>query len=76
MMEEFEYQRYWWLPDGPEKRVLGTLKFDPEGGATLNLLGSFNGLEGATVPLEPNLILGFLSNGRSITLHQQAAYDA
>jgi ApeA-like protein len=41
MMEEFEYQRYWWLPDEPEERVPGTLKFDPEGGASLNLLGSF-----------------------------------
>jgi hypothetical protein len=40
MEKSAEYQGYWWLPDEPEEEVPGTLKFDPNEGASLNLLGS------------------------------------
>lgn len=46
MMEGFEYRGYGWLPDTPDNRVPGTLVFDPEEGATLDLLGSLRGLQG------------------------------
>ena len=33
-MDQSEYRGYCWLPDKPENKVPGTLKFDPdEGGA-------------------------------------------
>jgi hypothetical protein len=67
-MEEFEYQGYWWLPDEPEDKVPGTLKFDPIEGTTLNLLGVLEGLEGLQTAPQPALILGMSSDGRSITL--------
>ncbi len=70
MMERFEYRGYWWLPDTPDNRAPGTLVFDPEEGATLDLLGSLRGLEGVSAPLNPDLILGTSSDGRSITLKE------
>lgn len=68
-MEQFEYQGFWWLPQAPEERVPGTLTFDPVKGATLSLLGSFEkGLGNRHVLLQPQLILGFSSKGKPITL--------
>jgi ApeA N-terminal domain 1 len=63
----FEYQGTWWLPGADIHKVPGILKFDPDAGATLNLLGSLKGLAGVTDPLEPEIILGISSDGRSIT---------
>ena len=69
-MDRFEYRGYWWLPDTPDNRVPGTLVFDPEEGTNLDLLGSLRGLEGVSAPLDPELILGTSSDGRSITLKE------
>jgi len=66
--KKFEYQGYWWLPDRPEERTPGILKFDPDYGATLDLLGSLKGLEGVVDPLEPEIVLGLTSGGKSVTL--------
>jgi len=49
----FEYQGTWWLPGADIHKVPGILKFDPDAGATLNLLGSLKGLAGVTDPLTP-----------------------
>ena len=46
----------------------GILEFDPDGGATLHLMGSLKGLEGIMKPLEPEIILGLSSDGKSVTL--------
>jgi hypothetical protein len=48
--------------------VPGILKFDPDTGATLDLLGSLEGLGGIIGPLDPKIILGFSSEGKPITL--------
>ncbi len=68
MNEKFEYQGYWWLPDEPEKKVPGTLKFDPDEGASLNLLGSLKEAEDLGAMIEPELILGLSAEGKLITL--------
>lgn len=68
MNEKFEYQGYWWLPGAGEDKVPGILKFDPDNGATLNLLGSLKGFEGLIDPLDPEIILGLSSDGKLITL--------
>ena len=70
MIRSFEYVGKWYLPDNPEDELYGTLRFTPEGGALLELFGVF---ERKTVNrkypmLEPNVILGNSSNGKSITL--------
>lgn len=51
-----------------EDKVPGILTFDPDDGATLDLLGSLKGLEDATDTFDPEIILGLSSNGRLITL--------
>jgi site-specific recombinase XerC len=68
MVDEFEYQGYWWLPDGCEEKVPGILKFDPDDGASLDVLGSLKGLEGTVDPLEPKIFLGLSSEGKHVTL--------
>src|SRR5215208_1634119 len=69
MNDAFEYQGHWWLPGTEGDKVPGILKFDPDAGATLDLLGSFKGLEGIIDPFDPKIILGLSSGGRLITLH-------
>lgn len=68
MNEGFQYQGHWWLPGADEDRVPGILKFDPDEGATLDLMGSLKGLEGIIDPLEPEMILGLSSDGKLVTL--------
>lgn len=64
-----EFRGMWWLPDNPEYQVPGTLTFDPDDAATLDLLGSFKeDVQELTNFLEPTLLLGFSSNGKFITL--------
>ena len=66
MMDKFEYEGIWWLPDKPEKQVPGTLRFTPNEGAILKLIGSFKDTKDT---LKPEIILG-ISNGKKITLHK------
>lgn len=40
-MESFEEKGYWWLSDDPDDRIPGTLKFSPEKGIELELIGDF-----------------------------------
>ena len=66
MMDKFEYEGIWWLPDKPEKRISGTLRFTPNEGVILELIGSFKDTKDI---LKPEIILG-ISNGKKITLHK------
>jgi len=66
MMDKFEYEGIWWLPDKPEKQVPGTLRFTPNE-AILKLIGSFKDTKDT---LKPEIILGISSNGKKITLHK------
>ena len=69
MNERVQFQGMWWLPDDPDIQVPGTLTFDPDQGATLELLGSFkkNLKELGTYP-RPKQMLGSTSDGKFITL--------
>ncbi len=68
MNETLEYQGFWWLPGADGDKVPGLLKFEPDDGSTLDLLGSLKGLKGVIDPLEPEIILGLSSDGKLITL--------
>jgi len=70
MMDKFEYEGIWWLPDKPEKQVSGTLRFTPNEGAILDLIGSFKDTKEINKMLELEIILGISSNGKNITLHK------
>ncbi len=41
-MESFEEKGYWWLSNYPNNRIPGTLKFSPEKGIELELIGTFD----------------------------------
>lgn len=69
-MEEFEYDGIWWLPENPDKKISGTLKFHPVEGANLELIGSFKGIEDLNTVLQPDIISGITSNGKIITLYK------
>lgn len=36
-----EWAGLWWLPEDPEEQVPGVLRYDPEGGLSLSLIGAF-----------------------------------
>ncbi|GAA4421874.1 hypothetical protein GCM10023169_15370 [Georgenia halophila] len=36
-----EWAGLWWLPDDPDEHVPGVLRYDPEGGLSLSLIGAF-----------------------------------
>ncbi len=68
MNESFEYKGYWWLPENEERRIAGTLKYSPEDGPILELIGSFWDLPGLQKVKGPDIILGKSDNGKLITL--------
>jgi hypothetical protein len=70
MMNEFEYEGIWWLPENPEKKLQGKLKFTPWDGALLDLIGSFKENQNIFAELEPDIILGITVTGKNVTLHK------
>ena len=70
MIEEFEYDGIWWLPEKPNNKVSGKLKFHPVEGLKLQLIGSFKELKDFNTLLQPLIILGITSNGKLITLYK------
>jgi hypothetical protein len=74
MIDSFELQGLWWLPDRPRKKICGTLSFSQEKGGHLSLEGGF---VDKTIEVlrkldyeghEPELILGESNKGERITL--------
>ena len=65
MIEKFEYKGNWYLPEEPEVRISGTLKFDSYEGGKLELIGEFKS------PMNiDGIILGITSESKSITLYR------
>jgi hypothetical protein len=67
-MNSFESNGYWWIPSNPEIQVAGVLKFTPEEGINLNLIGTLD--ERARSGVQSPLILGILENGKQVTLYR------
>jgi hypothetical protein len=72
LFDDFEYSGHWWLPEDPEKKVAGTVRFNSDGYITLDLLESFNEPPGTVVDglFRPKLILGLTDGRKRITLYQ------
>src|SRR5659263_128045 len=68
IMDQFEYEGSWWLPENPVYKISGTLKFHPIEGAYLELIGAFKKFIDFKTLLEPKIILGNTSDG-IITLY-------
>lgn len=69
-MEEFEHHGIWWIPEHPDKKVSGTLRFYPVDNASLDLIGSFKDVTELNVFQQPNIILGLTSDGKKVTLYK------
>lgn len=41
LADSHEWSGLWWLPDAPDNRVPGVLRYDREGGTMLSLIGTF-----------------------------------
>jgi len=74
LFEEFEYSGHWYLPEDPQRKVAGTVRFNNENGIWLRLLQSFRGTLSADVEslVRPWVILGVSDSGTQITLYQAA----
>lgn len=70
MTERFEYKGRWWVPDNPEDEVTGLIKYSPESGITLELIGQFKPNKDKTMPGNgsPTIINGYASNNKLFTL--------
>jgi hypothetical protein len=66
MIKPFEHRGVWWLPENPERRVYGVLKFDVTKDAILELFGSLR--DGNASFLQADIILGDLNSGKPVTL--------
>lgn len=74
MTEKIEYEGVWWLPDRPNRHVRGTLKFTPDAGAVLDLVGSLRHISltdrrDLDREFERDIILGTSVDGKSVTLY-------
>jgi hypothetical protein len=71
MVEECEFEGYWWRPVDPEKKVPGTLKFS-QSDVRLDLLGSFEEMKPGPVGHvddEPR-ILGLTKDRKCVSLER------
>jgi hypothetical protein len=75
-MENFEFNGVWWLPENPDKKVSGTLKFSSDETTVLQLIGSFKEITEINVVKNHNLILGLTSEGKEITLFKCYEYQS
>lgn len=68
-MRSVEYQGEWWVPseEGRDESVAGTLKFEPEEGGRLSLVGTFESL-GLNYRGKIDYIHGATTDGKRITL--------
>jgi hypothetical protein len=39
--ESAEWAGIWWLPDAPDEQIPGVLRYEPDGGLVLSLIGLF-----------------------------------
>lgn len=71
MKEAFEYNGLWWLPNKPDNKVCGILKFVPKKEILLDLTGTLeNSDEDFNRATLIDVIHGLTSDGKEITLHR------
>ena len=70
MTESIEYKGLWWVPENPDDEVPGLIKYSPESGMTLELIGQFKPNKDKTMPGNgsPTIINGYAGNNKLFTL--------
>lgn len=69
-MDQYEYAGFWWIPENPDEKISGTIKFNSRDGAELKLIGALRKIKSSNDPYEEEIILGILTNGKKITLYK------
>ena len=70
-MESFEYTGHWWLPEKPDRKLRGNLKFDPSSTARLTLNGQlFPMVDFSVNDLKEIPIIHGIIDGVAYTLQQ------
>jgi ApeA N-terminal domain 1 len=69
--QKFEIRGHWWLPGTPNKKVSGTLSFDPKDGLTLKYMGhiSHDPAPGVVIEDHFEFIHGRSIDNLDVTLH-------
>ena len=72
LSDDFEFKGLWWLPEKPDVKIAGDLKFKNDKKILLELLGSFHETRslGAGNYFQPEIILGITNNGHICTLYK------
>src|ERR1035437_5357685 len=70
MTNELSFAGLFWLPDKEEDKISGTLTFNKEKGTTLELLGSLTDFITSNEHFQPDIINGFSSSGKKLTLYK------
>ena len=72
LFENFDVKGEWWLPNSPDKKVIGTLSFKSGDSIKLEISGSFLGVDHfrSKRDFNPELILGLTNDGEKFTLFQ------
>jgi len=70
VIEEFEYSGVWWIPDNPDRKIPGRLRFNQSEGAILELDGCFTEDPKSTELFNPAIVNGVSNTGKEITLHR------
>lgn len=70
LLVPYEHEGMWWEPTTSEKRLPGTLSYDPTEGCKLSLLGQFSPLEsfGYTEVQTLPVLHGFIKSGVKVSL--------
>jgi hypothetical protein len=68
-MESFERVGEWWLPENPNRKASGILKFEPITGGTLQLIGALVDIQDGDQPSHPPVILGKCLGGKVTLLN-------
>lgn len=67
MLEPINWKGYFYSPEHPENQLPGILSFNQEEGIEVELFGQFDKYK-SPASREENILLGFTSNGKRITL--------
>jgi len=69
-MDRFELAGFWWLPNKPENKIPGSIKFDPIDGITLDLLGSLLEMREMGRVHNQDIILGVTPDRKLVTAYK------
>lgn len=71
LLEPTKYKGIWYLPNSPERKLIGELVYDPYKGSVLEIYDNFENklLSCLDEDISYDVVLGYIEGNRDITLH-------